>query len=125
MIRQITAAQEPSGYLNTYYVQDRAAKRMLPDIQTSGHELYNIGHLLQASIAYYRATGDPTLLNTGMKFVDGFLLPTYGPGPNQKPIVAGHPEIEMSLIELYRTTRRSQVSRPGLDIFCMAILASN
>jgi DUF1680 family protein len=103
-IRQIVAAQEPSGYLNTYYVQDRANLRMLPKTQTTGHELYCIGHLLQGSIAYYRATGDPTLLEAGMRFVDDFLLPNYGPGANQKPIVAGHPEIEMSLIELYRTT---------------------
>jgi DUF1680 family protein len=44
------------------------------------------------------------LLEAGMRFVDNFLLPSYGPGKNQKPIVAGHPEIEMSLIELYRTT---------------------
>jgi len=103
-IRQIVAAQEPSGYLNTYYVQDRASLRMLPKTQTTGHELYNIGHLLQGAIAYYRATGDPTLLEAGMRFVDNFLLPNYGPSANQKPIVAGHPEIEMSLIELYRTT---------------------
>lgn len=103
-IRQIVAAQEPSGYLNTYYVEDRKSLRMLPKTQTTGHELYNIGHLLQGSIAYYRATGDPTLLEAGMRFVDNFLLPNYGPGANQKPIVAGHPEIEMSLIELYRTT---------------------
>src|SRR5277367_4173398 len=103
-IREIVAAQEPSGYLNTYYVQDRASLRMLSKTQTTGHELYNIGHLLQGAIAYYRATGDPTLLDAGMRFVDDFLLPSYGPGPNQKPIVAGHPEIEMSLIELYRTT---------------------
>jgi DUF1680 family protein len=104
VIRNIVAAQEPEGYLNTYYVQDRASMRMLPDVQTTGHELYNIGHLLQAAIAYYRATGDATLLDAGIKFVDGFLMPNYGPGPSQKPIVAGHPEIEMALIELYRTT---------------------
>jgi DUF1680 family protein len=104
VIDEIVAAQEPGGYLNTYYVQDRAAMRMQPDVQTTGHELYSIGHLLQAAIAYYRATGDATLLDAGIKFVDGFLLPNYGPGPNQKPIVAGHPEIEMALIELYRTT---------------------
>jgi uncharacterized protein len=103
-IRQIVAAQEPSGYLNTYYVQDRASLRMLPKTQTTGHELYNIGHLLQGAIAYYRATGDATLLEAGMRFVDDFLLPNYGPDANQKPLVAGHPEIEMSLIELYRTT---------------------
>src|SRR5690348_12485386 len=108
MIREVVAAQEPSGYLNTYYVNDRRNLRMLPASQETGHELYCIGHLLQASVAWYRATGDATLLNAGTRFVDGFLLPNYGPGPNQKPIVAGHPEIEMSLIELYRTTGKQQ-----------------
>jgi DUF1680 family protein len=104
MIRTVVAAQEPSGYLNTYYVEARASQRMLQHTQEVGHELYCIGHLLQGAIAYYRATGDPTLLNAGMRFVDNFLLPNYGPGANQTPIVAGHPEIEMSLIELYRST---------------------
>jgi uncharacterized protein len=104
MIREVVAAQEPSGYLNTYYVEARKGDRMLPKVQTTGHELYNIGHLLQGGIAYYRATGDRTLLDAGQRFVDGFLLPGYGPGPSQAPIVAGHPEIEMALIELYRTT---------------------
>jgi DUF1680 family protein len=104
MIREVVAAQEPSGYLNTYYVGDHKSERMLPKTQTTGHELYNIGHLLQGAIAWYRATGDPTLLDGGVRFVDDFLIPNYGPGANQTPIVAGHPEIEMSLIELYRTT---------------------
>jgi DUF1680 family protein len=108
MIREVVAVQEPSGYLNTYYVGDHKSERMLWKTQTTGHELYNIGHLLQGAIAYYRATGDPTLLQAGMRFVDGFLLPGYGPGANQAPIVAGHPEIEMSLIELYRTTGNKQ-----------------
>jgi uncharacterized protein len=104
MIREVVAAQEPSGYLNTYYVGDRKPLRMQYDTQTTGHELYCIGHLLQGAIAYYRSTGDETLLDAGIRFVDDFLLPSYGPGPNQKGIVAGHPEIEMALIELYRTT---------------------
>ncbi len=52
-IRQMVAAQEPGGYLNTYYVQDHANLRMLPKTQTTGHELYCIGHLLQGAIAYY------------------------------------------------------------------------
>jgi uncharacterized protein len=104
MIREVVAIQEPSGYLNTYYVEDRANQRMLPKSQEVGHELYNLGHMLQGAIAYYRATGDSTLLDAGAKFVDGFLLPSYGPGPDKKPILSGHPEIEMSLIELYRTT---------------------
>ena len=104
MIRDIVAIQEPSGYLNTYYNDDHKPFRMQYDTQTTGHELYCIGHMLQGAIAYYRATGDPTLMNAGMRFVDDFLIPNYGPGANQKGIVSGHPEIEMALIELSRTT---------------------
>jgi uncharacterized protein len=108
MIRNVLASQEPSGYLNTYFVGDRKPLRMLYPTQTTGHELYCIGHLLQSAIAYYRATGDRELLDAGVRFIDDFLIPNYGPAPNQKGIVAGHPEIEMALIELYRTTGKRQ-----------------
>jgi DUF1680 family protein len=103
LIDEVVAVQEPSGYLNTYYQDDRKSLRMLPQTQTTGHELYNIGHMLQGAIAYYRATGDRKLLDAGVRFVDDFLIPNYGPAP-KKPIVSGHPEIEMGLIELYRIT---------------------
>jgi uncharacterized protein len=103
VIDDVVAAQKPNGYLNTYYVEDRSAQSMLPMTQTTGHELYNIGHMLQGAIAYYRATGDRKLLDAGIRFIDDFLIPSYGPAP-LKPIVSGHPEIEMSLIELYRIT---------------------
>lgn len=103
IIDQVVAVQEPGGYLNTYYQDDRKSLRMLPQTQTTGHELYNIGHMLQGAIAYYRATGDRKLLDAGIRFVDDFLIPNYGPAP-KKPIVSGHPEIEMGLIELYRIT---------------------
>jgi DUF1680 family protein len=104
IIKKVVAVQEPSGYLNTYYVGDHAKERMEPDIQRWGHELYNLGHMIQGAIAYYRATGDRTLLDAGMRFVDGYLLPNFGPGADKKPIFSGHPEIELALIELYRTT---------------------
>jgi uncharacterized protein len=104
IIKEVVAVQEPSGYLNTYYVRDKAKDRMSPDVQRWGHELYNIGHMIQGAIAYYRATGDRTLLDAGIRFVDSFLLPNFGPGADKKPILSGHPEIEMALIELYRTT---------------------
>ena len=104
MIGDIVAVQEPSGYLNTYYVGDRKSERMLPKTQTTGHELYCIGHMLQGAIAYYRATGDRQLLDAGIRFADDFLMQTYGPAP-KRPIVSGHPEIELALIELYRMTR--------------------
>jgi DUF1680 family protein len=103
MIDEVLAVQEPSGYLNTYYQDDRKPLRMTVQTQTTGHELYNIGHMLQGAIAYYRATGDRRLLDAGIRFVDEFLIPNYGPAP-KKPIVSGHPEIEMGLIELYRIT---------------------
>src|SRR6266481_3917264 len=102
-IAEVVAVQEPSGYLNTYYQDDRKSQRMLTQTQTTGHELYNIGHMLQGAIAYYRATGDRKLLDAGIRFVNDFLMSSYGPAPKQ-PIVSGHPEIEMGLIELYRTT---------------------
>jgi DUF1680 family protein len=104
VIKEIVAVQEPSGYLNTYYVEAHAKDRMLPEVQRWGHELYNLGHMIQGAIAYYRATGDHTLLDAGMRFVDNFLLPNFGPGPDKKPLLSGHPEIELALIELYRTT---------------------
>ena len=103
LIDLVVSVQEPSGYLNTYYQNDRKSLRMTVPTQTTGHELYNIGHMLQGSIAYYRATGDRKLLDAGIRFVDDFLIPNYGPAP-KKPIVSGHPEIEMGLVELYRIT---------------------
>jgi hypothetical protein len=103
LIDEVIAVQEPSGYLNTYYQDDRKSLRMLPQTQTTGHEMYNLGHMLQGAIAYYRATGDRKLLDAGIRFVDDFLIPNYGPAP-KNPIVSGHPEIEMGLIELYRIT---------------------
>ena len=103
VIAEVVAAQQSDGYLNTYYVGDKAALRMTPQTQTTGHELYNMGHFLQGAIAFYRATGDRKMLDAGIRFVDDFLLPSFGPAP-KKPIVSGHPEIEMGLIELYRIT---------------------
>src|SRR6476661_145306 len=103
MIDEIVAVQEPSGYINTYYQNDRIPQRMTPETQSTGHELYCLGHMLQAAIAYYRGTGDRKLLAAGIRFVNDFLIPNYGPAP-RKPIVSGHPEIELALIELYRIT---------------------
>jgi DUF1680 family protein len=90
--------------LNTYYVLEHASQRMEPKVQQHGHELYNIGHLLQGATAYYRATGDRTLLDAGIRFVNEFLLPNFGPGSDKKPLFSGHPEMELALVELYRLT---------------------
>ena len=111
VIGLVVAAQEPSGYLNTYFVGERAAQRLLPATLEYGHELYDLGHMIQGAIAYYRATGDRKLLDAAERYVD-LLLRDYGPG--KKPVLDGHPEIEMSLIELYRLTgNRGQLDLAG------------
>ena len=102
--KDVLAAQQPDGYLNTYYVGEHASQRMQPKVQQWGHELYNMGHFLQGATAYYRATGDRTLLDAGIRFVNNFLLPTFGPGTDKKPLFSGHPEMELALVELYRMT---------------------
>ncbi len=104
IIDTVLAAQEPTGYLDTYYQDDRKNLRMQLATQQTGHELYCLGHFLQGAIAYYRGTGDRRLLDAGIHSVDDFLIPNFGPDPGKKPILSGHPEIEMGLIELYRLT---------------------
>ncbi len=96
---EILAAQEPSGYLNTYYQNERRDKRFTEMYRS--HELYCLGHLLQAAIAYYRATGNRRLLDGGMRYAN-YLIETFG--PTKRPALTGHPELEMALVELYRTT---------------------
>jgi len=102
--KDVMAAQQPDGYLNTYYIRERVADRMTPKTQQWGHELYCMGHFLQGATSYYRATGYRTLLDTGIRFVNDFLLPSFGPEPNKKPLMSGHPEMELALVELYRMT---------------------
>ncbi|MBS7618163.1 glycoside hydrolase family 127 protein, partial [Candidatus Bathyarchaeota archaeon] len=102
VITDIVDAQDPDGYLNTYFTFERRAQRWtnLRDM----HELYCAGHLIQAAVAHYRATGRRTLLDAGVKLAD-HILSIFAPGKRQG--TPGHPEIEMALVELYRTTRRS------------------
>jgi DUF1680 family protein len=99
----IIAAQEPSGYLNTYYTADKAHLRFTE--LTRSHEDYCLGHLLQAGIAYYRATGSRRLLDAGARFAD-YVVDNFG--PSKRPFVTGHPELEMAMVELYRTTRQTK-----------------
>jgi len=104
VIDVVLAAQHDDGYLNTWYVDERVNDRFtnLPE----NHELYCAGHLFQAAIAHYRATGSSRLLDGATRFAD-YLCTMFGP---DKPVQghAGHPEIEMALVELYRTTSQQR-----------------
>lgn len=101
LIADIAAAQRPDGYLNTYYARDREGERW--SNLRDHHELYCAGHLFQAAIAHYRATGATALLTVAQRFAD-LICATFGPGPAQRPGVPGHPEVELALVELYRVT---------------------
>ena len=98
-IEVVLPAQGEDGYLNTYYVEERADQRFadLP----RGHELYCAGHLFQAAVAAHRAIGDRRLLDASIRYAD-YLYSVFG--PNGRPGAPGHPEIEMALVELYRET---------------------
>ncbi|HEX2905693.1 MAG TPA: beta-L-arabinofuranosidase domain-containing protein, partial [Phototrophicaceae bacterium] len=101
-IQLIGSAQQPDGYLNTYFMFARAAERWsnLP----AAHELYCAGHLIQAAVAHKRATGQDHLLDIARRFAD-LICATFGPeAAGKKPGTDGHPEIEMALVELYRLT---------------------
>ncbi len=100
LVDEILAAQEPSGYLNTWFVEEREPLRFRQ--MNSGHELYCLGHMIQGAVAYYRATGKRKLLDGGIRFAD-YLLKDFGPAP-KRPLLTGHPELELALTELYRVT---------------------
>jgi DUF1680 family protein len=99
----VQRAQLPDGYLNSYYQTHPDAHRY-SDLAHS-HELYCAGHLMQAAIAQERATGEHGLLSVATRFAD-HLVDTFGPSKRQG--VPGHPEVEMSLVELYRLTGHEQ-----------------
>jgi uncharacterized protein len=103
MIGLVAAAQEDDGYLNTYcQIKDPAWR--WTDLEM-GHELYCAGHLIQAGVAFARATGDETLLSVARRFAD-LIDDEFRLGAQTG--TDGHPEIEMALVELYRLTGESR-----------------
>lgn len=101
-IDKIAAAQLPDGYIGTYYTLGRLNERWS---DMSMHEDYNGGHLLEAAVAYYNATGKRKLLDVAIKFADHFDT-QFGPG--RKHWVTGHQELELALVKLYRVTHNKK-----------------
>ena len=97
----VAAAQEPSGYLDSYFQVDRDRGRALRRTSAWDHELYCAGHLIQAAVAHARGTGDTRLLDVARRLAD-HIDEVFGPGRNEG--TPGHPEIETALVELYRET---------------------
>ena len=105
VIDQIAAAQQPDGYLNTYY------QLVEPDKKWTNtrvrHELYCCGHLIEAAVAYAQATGKTKLLDVAEKFV-AHIRGVFGPEPGKRVEVPGHEEIELALVKLYRYTGKKE-----------------
>ncbi|MGQ9454868.1 MAG: glycoside hydrolase family 127 protein [Armatimonadota bacterium] len=99
VIDEVVAAQQPDGYLNTFFQGELAGQRFRN--LDHEHELYCAGHMIQAAVAHYRVTGSDRFLGAAIRYVD-YLVSEFGSGKREK--ADGHPEIEMALIELYRTT---------------------
>jgi len=110
VIANIAAAQEPDGYLFTARTCDPAHPR--PGIgperwveETVSHELYNAGHLYEAAVAHFLATGKRSLLDVALKNAD---LVASVFGPDKRHGFPGHQEIELALVKLYRVTGREK-----------------
>lgn len=110
LIARIAAAQEKDGYLYTARsIKNKGGKIPLEEWVASqrweneeeAHELYNLGHLYEAAVAHYQATGKKNLLKIALKSAD-LVLKDFGPGKLMVP--PGHQEIEIGLVKLYRLT---------------------
>lgn len=95
----LAAAQQPDGYLNSYYAIVKPGERWT-DLD-HGHELYCAGHLFEAAVAHHRATGKKNLLEIARRFAD-CMDRVFGPG--KREAACGHPEVELALVELFRET---------------------
>lgn len=99
LIDKIAAAQDEDGYLDTYFTikdRDKRWKNLL-----EGHELYCSGHMMEAACAYYEATGKKKLLDVMEKNAEHIYKHFITEKNEGAP---GHPEVELALIKMYRTT---------------------
>lgn len=101
VIDWIVKAQEPDGYLNSFFtnVEPEARWTNLRD----RHELYCAGHLIEGAVAYFKATGKRALLDAVSRYAD-HIAATFGTGAGQRRGYCGHPELELALVKLAETT---------------------
>ena len=101
LIERIAAAQQKDGYLNTYFTTFEPEKRWTN--LRDAHELYCAGHLMEAAVAHYEATGTRKLLDVMCRYAD-YIASVFGTGRGKKRGYPGHEEIELALVRLYRAT---------------------
>jgi hypothetical protein len=106
LIATVAAAQEPDGYLYTPRTIDpnhpppgTGPERWVWEFVS--HETYDQGHMIEAAVAHFQATGKRTFLNVAIKSAD-LICRTFG--PNGRRDAPGHEEIELALVRLYGVT---------------------
>lgn len=102
VVALIAQAQEKDGYIHTFY-QLRDPKLKYRQLYFS-HELYCIGHLIEAALAYVQATGKDTLLAIALRAVDN-VAANFGEEEGKIAGADGHQEIELALGKLYEYTQ--------------------
>jgi DUF1680 family protein len=120
----VERAQADDGYLSTFHQGSDATVAPWTDL-AGGHELYNLGHLIQGALAATRTLGDDRLLAVARRFAD---LAVDRFGEDGRAEYCGHPQIEAALVELYRETghepylRQAElfVERRGSGLFAKA-----
>jgi len=107
LVAIIVKAQQPDGYLFPARTIDPA--KPAPGVgterwqyeNTGSHELYNSGHMYEAAVAHYLATGERSFLDVAIKNAN-LVASTFGPDARRD--APGHEEIELALVKLYRAT---------------------
>ena len=101
VVELIAASQQDDGYLNVHFtaVDPEGRWTNLRDL----HELYCAGHLIEAAVAHFAATGKRPLLDPMLRYTD-YIASTFGPEPGKRRGYPGHEEIELALVRLWKTT---------------------
>jgi len=105
VVALIASAQQPDGYLNTHFTQIDQEKRWA-NLQDA-HELYCAGHLIEAAVAHFQATGKRILLEVACRYAD-YISTVFGREEGKIQGYCGHEEIELALVKLYRATRENR-----------------
>ena len=101
LVDLVIGAQQPDGYLNTHFTVTDQDKRWtnLHD----WHELYCAGHLMEAAVAHYQATGKRKFLDAMCRYTD-YIDTLFGREAGKKRGYPGHEEIELALVKLYHAS---------------------
>lgn len=100
IIDDIEENQCKDGYFNIYYIAVEPSKKFT---QRAMHELYCAGHLMEAAVAYYEATGNKRFLKIMDKYTD-YIIKVFVTDDSAEFNTPGHQEIELALVRMYKTT---------------------